>query len=64
VRHRLDDRFIAEARTPKRSALDAESPFEKAGVLDPTPDLTINCGVQNWITAAFPSFMSVKIEQH
>ena len=35
---RLDDRFMTEARTPKRWAMDEPSPFEAVRVLDPTPD--------------------------
>jgi glycine/D-amino acid oxidase-like deaminating enzyme len=64
VRPRLDDRFMAEARTPKRWALDAPSPFEKTRVLDPKPDVARNLAAQKSLVAAFPSFAAMKIEQH
>jgi glycine/D-amino acid oxidase-like deaminating enzyme len=64
LRPRLDDRFMTEARTPKRWKLDAETPFEKTRVLDPKPDLAGNLKVQKRIAAAFPAFAAMKIEQH
>ena len=64
VRPRLDDRFMAEARTPKRWALDAISPFEVTRVLDPDPDIAANLKVWRRIAAAFPALAQVKIEQH
>jgi glycine/D-amino acid oxidase-like deaminating enzyme len=64
VRPRLDERFMTEARTPKLWALDAPSPFEQTRVLDPAPDIATSLQVQKRITAVFPAFAGVNIEQH
>ncbi len=61
---RLDGRFMAEARTPKHWKLDAPSPFEVVRVLDPAPDERINARVQRQLTAAFPGFAAMRVEQH
>lgn len=64
LRPRLDSRFMAEARTPKRWSLDAPSPFEAVRVLDPTPVAGINARVEQRIKAAFPAFATMRVEQH
>ena len=64
VRPRLDDRFMTEARMPRRWSLDAPSPFEQTRVLDPTPDVATNLKVQKRLAAVFPGFAAAKIEQH
>ena len=63
VRPRLDDRFITEARTPKRWKLDEASPFERMRVLDPKPDEAINLKVQKRMAAIFPQSAAMKIVQ-
>jgi glycine/D-amino acid oxidase-like deaminating enzyme len=64
VRPRLDDRFMTEARMPKRWNLDAASPFEQTRVLDPKPDVATNLKVRKRISEVFPGFAAAKIEQH
>ena len=64
VRPRLDDRFMTEARMPKRWDLDAASPFETTRVLDPEPDVATNLKVGRRLAEVFPAFASAKIEQH
>ena len=64
VRPRLDDRFMTEARTPKRWALDEPTPFEAVRILDPAPDVATNLKVQKRLAEAFPGFARATIEQH
>ena len=63
LRPRLDDRFMAEARTPKTWALDAKSPFEDVRMLDPAPAGGINSGAASALKAAFPAFRDMRIVQ-
>ncbi len=55
LRLRLDKRFVAEARTPKRRPLDAPSPFEATRVLDPAPDVASNVRAIERMKAIFPA---------
>ena len=64
LRPRLDGRFMAEVRTPKRWSLDGPSPFEAVRVLDPVPDAGISARVEQRIKAAFPGFVHMRVEQH
>jgi glycine/D-amino acid oxidase-like deaminating enzyme len=63
LRPRLDERFMAEARTPKTWALDAKSPFEDTRMLDPTPTPSINRAAVTALQAVFPAFRDIKIVQ-
>ena len=63
LRPRLDGRFMAEARTPARWALDAKSPFEDVRTLDPAPAAGINSAAVTALQAAFPAFRGMKIVQ-
>ncbi len=63
LRPRLDDRFMTEARTPKKWALDKQSPFEDARMLDPAPTASINRSAAAALQAAFPAFRDMKIVQ-
>ena len=63
VRPRLDDRFMTEARTPKRWKLDEASPFERMRVLDPKPDEATNLKVQKRMAEIFPQSAAMKIVQ-
>ena len=63
LRLRLDDRFLTEARMPKRWALDRESPFETTRVLDPDPAPAINTEALSAAADAFPIFKRAKIAQ-
>lgn len=63
LRLRLDDRFLAEARTPKRWALDRPSPFETARTLDPDPVPSINAAAMRDLKAVFPVFQKATVAQ-
>ena len=63
LRPRLDERFMAEARTPKQWALDKKSPFENARMLDPAPTPSISRSAVAALQAAFPAFRDMKIVQ-
>ena len=63
LRPRLDERFMAEARTPKRWALDAKSPFEDARTLDPKPTASVNAAAVKALQAAFPAFRGMQVVQ-
>ena len=63
LRLRLDDRFLAEARTPKRWALDRESPFETTRVLDPDPAPAITGSALAAAQEAFPIFKRARVAQ-
>jgi glycine/D-amino acid oxidase-like deaminating enzyme len=63
LRLRLDDRFLAEARTPKRWDLDKPSPFEAARTLDPDPVESINATAVRDLTDVFPIFRGATVAQ-
>lgn len=63
VRLRFGKRFFEELRTPRRFAVDRETPFERCRVLDPAPSAK---GVsQAWarVTETFPVFGQARIAQ-
>ncbi len=60
---RLDHRFMAEAMTPPRWALDKPSPFEKTRMLDPDPVPWMNAGAQTSISDVFPIFRNAPVLQ-
>jgi glycine/D-amino acid oxidase-like deaminating enzyme len=64
LRFRLDNRFMREALTPQRWALDQPSPFEQDRVLDPEPVETINQAAGAAIQAVFPAFRNMTVLQH
>ncbi len=61
---RLDDRFMTEARQPKRWAMDKPSPFEATRVLDPTPDAARSEKAVARMKALFPAAADMRIVQH
>ncbi len=63
LRLRLDDRFMAEARTPKRWDLDRPSPFETTRTLDPDPVTPINDSAMRDLRAVFPVFRKAAVAQ-
>ena len=63
LRPRLDGRFMVEARTPKKWALDAKSPFEDARMLDPAPTPSINRDAVTALKAVFPAFRDMTVVQ-
>ncbi len=63
LRLRLDDRFMTEARTPKRWDLDQPSPFETTRTLDPDPVLPINDAAMTSLREIFPVFRGVQVTQ-
>ncbi len=56
LRLRVDGRFMAEARTPKRWDLDKPSPFESTRTLDPDPVDAINDDAVRDLREVFPVF--------
>ncbi len=64
LRLRLDGRFVREALTPKRWALDRPSPFERDRTLDPEPVRPINDAAVSAIQSVFPVFRDMKVTQH
>jgi glycine/D-amino acid oxidase-like deaminating enzyme len=63
LRPRLDGRFLAEARTQRRWALDRPSPFEAVRVLDPEPDRAGNARAIARMQALFPAASSIRVVQ-
>lgn len=61
LRLRLGDRFVAEARTPRRWRMDEVSPFERTRILDPQPDQAILAEGQRNLVKAFPAFRDMKV---
>jgi glycine/D-amino acid oxidase-like deaminating enzyme len=59
----LSDRFGIEWSTPRRWALDAESPFERERVLDPRPQRHVIEDSMRTLVQAFPEFASTRAEQ-
>jgi glycine/D-amino acid oxidase-like deaminating enzyme len=60
---RLGQRFLEEAKTVRRWALDETTPFEKTRVLDPAPYDSILSEAQANLVAAFPAFKGMKVAQ-
>lgn len=63
LRLRLDHRFLAEARTPKRWDLDRPSPFETTRTLDPDPVMSINAAAVRDLKEVFPVFRGATVAQ-
>ena len=61
LRVRLGQRFVEEARTPRRWSMDEVSPFERVRILDPKPDESILAEGQRNLIAAFPAFRDMKV---
>jgi glycine/D-amino acid oxidase-like deaminating enzyme len=64
LRLRLGRRFIEEARTKRRFALDSPGPFEAARTLDPAPVPDILRTACRNLIKAFPAFASMRIEDN
>ncbi len=60
---RLNGRFMAEARTPRRWSLDAPSPFEAVRVLDPKPDMHSNAQAIARMKALYPAAAGLRVVQ-
>ncbi len=58
---RLDGRFLAEWRTPRRWALDQASPFEAVRVLDPQPSAKSLAFARRRLVRAFPAFAAMQV---
>ncbi len=63
LRLRLGGRFVEEARTPRRWALDGPSPFERVRVLDPEPSAALLEEARANLVAAFPAFAAARVAQ-
>lgn len=61
LRVRLGERFMEEARTPRRWRMDEISPFEQVRILDPKPSENILAEGQRNLIAAFPAFKDMKV---
>jgi len=58
---RLDGRFAAEWRTPRRWPLDRPSPFEAVRVLDPAPSQASLAFGRRELVRAFPMFAAMRV---
>jgi glycine/D-amino acid oxidase-like deaminating enzyme len=63
LRLRFGRTFFQECRLPNRWALDQISPFERCRVLDPQPSAAILREAQEALSAAFPFFRTLQIQQ-
>ena len=61
LRLRIGDRFVEEARTPRRWRMDEVTPFERVRTLDPKPSESILAEGQRNLIAAFPAFRDMKV---
>lgn len=59
----IGGRFLEEARTARKWALDETTPFETTRILDPTPSEGILREGQANLIAAFPAFKDMKVAQ-
>ena len=60
LRVSIGSEFFEEWSTPKRWALDAESPFERTRVLNPKPSARAVQGIRNSLDKVFPQLASAK----
>ena len=63
LRLRFGRTFFDECRLPNRWALDQPSPFEHCRVLDPQPSAAILKEAQDALSAAFPFFRNLRVQQ-
>ena len=63
LRLSLGQRFLTEARTPKRWSLDETTPFERERILDPAPSQAILDEAKAHLVAAFPAFAGLEVAQ-
>jgi glycine/D-amino acid oxidase-like deaminating enzyme len=63
LRLRPGKRFVEEVVTPRRWALDRESPFERVRELDPAPQPRDNADAMRRLTRLFPGFAQARIAQ-
>lgn len=61
IRLAIGDRFMAEARTPRRWRMDETTPFEQTRIFDPKPNAALLDEAQRTLIAAFPAFAGMKI---
>jgi glycine/D-amino acid oxidase-like deaminating enzyme len=61
IRVRLGRQFLQEWRTPRRWALDAETPFEQTRIYDPAPRDDILHNAQDAVSLAFPVFHDMEV---
>jgi glycine/D-amino acid oxidase-like deaminating enzyme len=59
----LNERFLAEWRTPRRWSLGEMSPFERVRILDPDPIETDLAAARGHLAAAFPAFAGTPVAQ-
>ena len=59
----LNERFLAEWRTPRRWSLAERSPFEQVRILDPTPVESDLAAARSNLAAAFPAFAGMQVAQ-
>mgnify|MGYP001765230852 CR=1 FL=1 len=61
IRLALGDRFVEEARTPRRWRMDEKTPFEETRILDPKPSRKLLDEAQRNVIAAFPAFAGMQV---
>lgn len=64
LRLRIGERFVAEARTPRRWALDAVTPFEQTRIFDPAPNAADAEAARTRLAEIFPVFQQARVAQH
>ena len=63
LRLRLGKDFVDEWKTPRRWALDSESPFEKMRILSPEPNAKVVQGIRENIGIVFPELAGIEIAE-
>lgn len=61
IRLALGDRFVEEARTPRRWQMDEKTPFEEQRILDPKPSRKLLDEARRNVIAAFPAFAGMQV---
>jgi glycine/D-amino acid oxidase-like deaminating enzyme len=61
IRLALGNRFLEEAKTARRWAMDERTPFEETRVLDPKPSQKLLDEARTALIAAFPAFAGMRI---
>ncbi|MGL4496777.1 MAG: NAD(P)/FAD-dependent oxidoreductase [Beijerinckiaceae bacterium] len=61
IRLAAGDRFLEEAKTPRRWRMDETTPFETTRILDPKPSQKLLDEAQRAVIAAFPAFAGMTI---
>lgn len=61
IRLALGDRFVEEAKTPRRWTMDEKTPFEETRIFDPKPSQKLLDEAKRAVIDAFPAFAGMKV---